>query len=209
MKIERFFVVTNVHKNYTLNDIMSRVHINQFLTIIRAYKTNPIDENITLYTTESEALEDANKRLIKATKNVSEPKRGPGRPKKIQEPQSIKRGPGRPKKIQEPKTLEQKSSKTVKEPSKMNELKIVRQQIESEFMFHIPSYVIRSPGKFEGEMIYMPYYYGVYLEGGADEDNDVIKVEITDEDRIIFPELSKRKKYIKFVITEQGFVQQI
>ena len=209
MKIERFFVVRKASKNSTLNDVMFETNVIDFLNIIRGYKTHPVDDDIKLYTKESEALEDANKRLTKV-KNISEQKRKPDKQKKIQELQLPKRGPGRPKKnkTQEPtiKTKTTNTSKSTKVPSHLNP---VRAQIESEFMFHIPSYVIRSPGKFEGEMIYMPYYYGVYLEGGADDSGNAIKVEITKEDREIFPELPKNKKYIKFVITDQGFVEEV
>lgn len=203
MKIEQFFVVSNPSINSKLADIMFGTDVNNFINVIRGYKKHPINNNITLYTKESEALEDAQMRLVAA-------KRKPSKQKKVQELQSPKRGPGRPKKnkTQEPikKTKTTTTSKSTKVPSYLNP---IRTQIESEFIFHIPSFVILSPGKFEGEMIYMPYYYGVYLEGGADDSGNAIKIEITKEDREIFPELPKNKKYIKFVITDQGFVQQI
>ena len=204
MKIEQFFVVRKASKNSTLNDIMFQTNVNDFLNIIRGYKKDPVNDDIALYTKESEALDDAQVRgMLAKVKPRS-------RSVETKEPKSPKRGPGRPKKnkTQEPirKTKTTTTSKSTKVPSYLNP---IRTQIESEFIFHIPSFVILSPGKFEGEMIYMPYYYGVYLEGGADDSGNAIKIEITKEDREIFPELPKNKKYIKFVITDQGFVQQI
>lgn len=66
--------------------------------------------------------------------------------------------------------------------------------------------VIRSPGKFEGEMIYAPYFWFLLLDGGADEDNgDVALFRVTDEDRAQFPELDLVTQ-ISLSEDEQGFV---
>ena len=66
--------------------------------------------------------------------------------------------------------------------------------------------VIRSPGKFEGEMIYLPHFYDVFLDGGGEDNGKRIRVDITEEDRKEFPELGKTKSAIKFYEREDGFV---
>jgi len=66
--------------------------------------------------------------------------------------------------------------------------------------------IIRSPGKFEGEMLFVPHFYSIYLDGGVDDDGKTIKIEITPEDRAEFPEIPKRMKKIKLFITDTGFV---
>lgn len=51
--------------------------------------------------------------------------------------------------------------------------------------------IIYSPGKFEGEMIYVPYYWDALLNGMADSDEDgVARFRVTEEDRTEFPELA-------------------
>ena len=51
--------------------------------------------------------------------------------------------------------------------------------------------LIRSPGKFEGQMLYVPYLWEIYLNGGAAEDDgEVVTIEIDHEDEIHFPELA-------------------
>lgn len=63
-----------------------------------------------------------------------------------------------------------------------------RQMIESEY--EIKDGVIKSPGKFEGEPIYAPYFYDAYLNGMADDDDgERLKFDVTAEDREEFPEL--------------------
>ena len=61
--------------------------------------------------------------------------------------------------------------------------------------------IIKSPGKFEGEMIYAPHFYDLYLDGcGHDEwdDNDtdffLTFFDINDYDRKEFPELKGIEK---------------
>lgn len=71
--------------------------------------------------------------------------------------------------------------------------------------------VIRRPGKFEGEMLYIPYFWEVGLDGLADDDievgNDNVEwiFEITDDDRAMFPELGKTT-VLKLWESDQGFV---
>lgn len=69
--------------------------------------------------------------------------------------------------------------------------------------------VIASPGKFEGEMIYVPYFWQMYLEGGADDEvNGVLKFRVTDEDRALFPEIPKRQKWVRLWEDSVGFVRE-
>ena len=49
---------------------------------------------------------------------------------------------------------------------------------------------ITSPGKFEGEQVFAPYFWDVYLNGLADgDDGEVLTFEVDDTDRGLFPEL--------------------
>lgn len=53
---------------------------------------------------------------------------------------------------------------------------------------------ITSPGKFEGEAIYAPYFYNEYLNGGAEDEGDRLAFDVTAEDRAEFPELKGVKR---------------
>lgn len=54
---------------------------------------------------------------------------------------------------------------------------------------------IANPGKFEGEPLYVPYFWEAYLNGCADEDDgDVLVFHIEEEDRKEFPELASYNK---------------
>lgn len=56
--------------------------------------------------------------------------------------------------------------------------------------YEVEDGVIRSPGKFEGEAVFVPYLWEVYLNGGATEDDgEIITIDIDDDDRQMFPEL--------------------
>lgn len=73
--------------------------------------------------------------------------------------------------------------------------------------------IIRDPGKFEGEMIYAPYYYDASMDGFAEqlaslEDSSeyACLVKIDDSDRAQFPELSAASKFILLRESDQGFV---
>jgi hypothetical protein len=66
--------------------------------------------------------------------------------------------------------------------------------------------IIRSPGKFEGEMLYAPYFWDCYLNGCADDDDgEVLTFIIGPDDVAIFPELSDRKS-LRLWECDQGFV---
>ena len=71
---------------------------------------------------------------------------------------------------------------------------------------------IKNPGKFEGEMIYVPYFYeealaGTDDEGGNDSMGYWMGVVITPEDKAKFPEWLDESDYgIILEESEQGFV---
>ena len=66
---------------------------------------------------------------------------------------------------------------------------------------------IVSPGKFEGEAIYVPHFWNVFLDGFADRDNGrVLGFDITAEDRAEFPELGRRRRTVRLVESDTGFV---
>jgi hypothetical protein len=83
-------------------------------------------------------------------------------------------------------------------------------RVETLASYNVDEYgVIRSLGKFEGEMIYIPHFYSVFLDGGGEDNGKRIRIEIEQEDRTEFPELGKTKKAIKFYEREDGFVVEV
>ncbi len=67
--------------------------------------------------------------------------------------------------------------------------------------------VIRSPGKFEGEMYYVPIFWSLALEGFSDsDDGEVFTFRIDAEMRKTYPGLPKRKRTLKLYEREDGFV---
>lgn len=84
-----------------------------------------------------------------------------------------------------------------------------RNEITSSFVID-PDGVIRSPGKFEGEMLYAPYFYGIMLDGFSDESGSTEEgtpdvFEVSEQDRMRFPELGATKR-LHLYESEQGFV---
>lgn len=68
---------------------------------------------------------------------------------------------------------------------------------------------IESPGKFEGEMLYVPAFWEAGLEGFADSDNGrVFSFRLTADDKREFPELGK-KRTLKLAESDQGFVYEV
>jgi len=68
---------------------------------------------------------------------------------------------------------------------------------------------VKGPGKFEGQAIYVPYFWEAYLNGRADRDNGyILGFDVTAEDKTIFPEL-KRRRTIRLVEDSQGFVSEV
>ena len=80
--------------------------------------------------------------------------------------------------------------------------------------YTVKSGIIRSPGKFEGEPLYAPYFWDLVLEGTGEvysvtpfeECDESWRVEIDDEDRREFPELLQTAKYIRLWVDDNGFV---
>uniref|UniRef100_A0A6M3JYZ0 Uncharacterized protein n=1 Tax=viral metagenome TaxID=1070528 RepID=A0A6M3JYZ0_9ZZZZ len=69
--------------------------------------------------------------------------------------------------------------------------------------------MVRSPGKFECEARYVPYYWAIGLDGFADDDDGtVFSFRITPEDRVLFPEL-RRRRVIRLMETNNGFVVEV
>lgn len=68
---------------------------------------------------------------------------------------------------------------------------------------------VSRPGKFEGCAPYVPFYWDVYLTGGADRDNGkVLGFDVTADDRALFPEL-KGRRTVRLVETDQGFIEEV
>ena len=67
--------------------------------------------------------------------------------------------------------------------------------------------IIQNSGKFEGEMLYAPWFYEAMLNGTGDEtlaDNSEL-FELTNEDRAMFPELGT-EQFLILSESDQGFV---
>jgi hypothetical protein len=83
-------------------------------------------------------------------------------------------------------------------------MSMTRKQIESEYK--VENGVIRSPEKFEGEMVYVPYFWDAFLNGFADRDNgNVLGFDLTKEDKVEFPEL-KGRRTVTLYERSDGFV---
>ncbi len=68
---------------------------------------------------------------------------------------------------------------------------------------------VEGPGKFEGEARYVPYFWDVYMDGGADDDDGtVLTFNVSDEDKKLFPELRGRKR-VKLMEQDSGFVVEL
>lgn len=73
--------------------------------------------------------------------------------------------------------------------------------------FEVRDGIITSPGKFEGEPIYAPYYWAMDCMGMADEYVlDVAIFFVTDQDRKEFPELDQFLELVEIWSDDQGFV---
>lgn len=69
--------------------------------------------------------------------------------------------------------------------------------------------IIRSPGKFEGCMLYVVHYWDVFLNGFADRDNGhILGFDVTPEDKQEFPEL-KRRRTVRLCESDNGFVCEV
>ena len=84
---------------------------------------------------------------------------------------------------------------------------MTRQQIESDYA--VSNGRISSPGMFEGEAIYVPYFWDAYLNGFSDRDDGrVLGFDVSPEDKAIFPEL-KRRRTVKLYQRDDGFVCEV
>lgn len=80
---------------------------------------------------------------------------------------------------------------------------------EIEASYRVEGGIIRSPGKFEGEAVYVPHFWKIGLEGFADrDDGKVWGFDLTDEDKAEFPEL-KGRRTIKLLERDDGFVVEL
>lgn len=86
--------------------------------------------------------------------------------------------------------------------------------VKSDRAQYIEDYDIRDdrihrPGKFEGERPYMPLAYEQYMDGCSNElDNGTIEVDFTETMKLAFPSY-KRRKLVRFVIYDNGFVCEV
>lgn len=74
--------------------------------------------------------------------------------------------------------------------------------------------IIHSPGKFEGEMLYAPYFWNWILESEGEEMTDAdgtpwTVLDISDEDRTMFPEIHRNIYRVALRENDQGFVYLI
>lgn len=84
---------------------------------------------------------------------------------------------------------------------------MTRKEIEQEY--DVVNGIIRSPGRFEGAPVYVPYFYDIYLNGGADRDDGrVLGFDVTAADKAEFPEL-KGRRTVKLVEQDIGFVVEV
>ncbi len=71
--------------------------------------------------------------------------------------------------------------------------------------------VITSPGKFEGEKIYMPYFYEESMFGYSQEEEGVYSVEVYEEDKSEFPELDELENegVVRWIEQDDGRVVEV
>jgi hypothetical protein len=82
---------------------------------------------------------------------------------------------------------------------------MTRKQIMQEYKVDAQGTIL-SPGQFENEPLYVPYFWDAYLNGMADDDDGtVLTFLVNDEDRAEFPEL-KDVKVVTLAQTDDGFV---
>jgi hypothetical protein len=69
------------------------------------------------------------------------------------------------------------------------QIAMTREELERQYAVNKKGVII-TPGKFAGQMLYVPYFWDKYLSGYADDTNgDFITFFITDEERREYPEL--------------------
>lgn len=84
-----------------------------------------------------------------------------------------------------------------------------RNQILADFDIEDGIGTINTPGKFEGEMLYVPYFWDMVMDGGGDTqydgDTPIDYFEVTTDDIRLFPELDGTKR-IAVWESDSGFV---
>jgi hypothetical protein len=93
---------------------------------------------------------------------------------------------------------------------------MTRKDIEMDYRVDAVTGRIHSPGKFEGEMLYMPYVYECMLNGDVDEEVDETEDNesryfvfvVQDAEREMFAPYLDEVKEVTFIEREDGFVQE-
>lgn len=83
---------------------------------------------------------------------------------------------------------------------------MTRAEIEREYKVDERG-IIRSPGKFEGEPVYAPHFWSVFLEGGADEDDgENLYFDVSTGEANEFSDWLADVQRVVLYEDEQGFV---
>lgn len=82
---------------------------------------------------------------------------------------------------------------------------------ETEEFTITPIGTINEPGKFEGEMVYVPHYWNVYLHGFASrDDGTTLGFDIDPKDRLYFRGwIPVNKRTVRLIEDDQGFVHEV
>lgn len=84
---------------------------------------------------------------------------------------------------------------------------MTRKDIERDYV--IENGRIQSPGKFEGEMLYVPFFWDIGMDGFADrDDGNVLGFDVSATDKTEFPEL-KGRRTVKLLQRDDGFVCEV
>lgn len=87
---------------------------------------------------------------------------------------------------------------------RMKAATMTRTEIQANYK--IRNGIIMSPGKFEGEPIYAPYFWDLVMDGGAETDGDFAAFHILTDDRNEFPEIGSETITIRVWTDGNGFV---
>jgi hypothetical protein len=82
---------------------------------------------------------------------------------------------------------------------------------EIEDLYRIEDGIIRSPGEFQGQALYMPHFWDRFMDDGADEnvdDSDLVCCTVTFEDVMEFPEL-KLGQVVRFYEDDKGCIREV
>lgn len=85
---------------------------------------------------------------------------------------------------------------------------MTRAEVLKDYLVIFPAGKIQTPGKFQGEMLYVPHFYQAFLDGTADsESGPCISFRVNDTDRQEFPEL-KGKRWVNLIQMDEGFIKE-